>query len=393
MGQANVAAVYLIHGTFCGNDLLGVLTELARVAPHASERMRRVVKSAFDAVLGEVSNFTHGFAGRLERGLSAGAERTIPVRRFNWASPNTHIARADGAVRLIDELARFSNTIQPPAPSPSEGRAGEGGEAGTSATLAPTSSPLPNPPLQGEGTRRNSHTGSAPRILIWAHSHGGNVLALATNLLGGDVETRRAFFEAARPFFQTSGGRVDFPAWQRVEQLLDEPAHPVRNVALDLVTMGTPIRYGWETSGYAKLLHIAAHRPVHPKRDWHAPRYARLLRALAALDGDFVHQIGIAGSGFPVLPIFWRTHVANRKLKQLIARGVPRLLFKNMAAGSRVHDEGHTELVNYNDPSWTPLGHMFGHAYYTRSRWLPLHSELVVDAFYRSATTAAGPVA
>jgi hypothetical protein len=370
MGQANVAAVYLIHGTFCGNDVLGVLTELARVAPQFSEQLRRLVKSSFDAVLGETGNFSHGFTQRMERSLSAGAGRTIPVRRFNWASPNTHVARADGAVRLIDELAGVAAQKDFPAPSPSEGRAGEGGAPGTSDPLAPA---------------------SPPRILIWAHSHGGNVLALATNLLGGDAETRRAFFDAARPFFQTSGGRVDFPVWQRVEQLLDEPAHPVRNVALDLVTMGTPIRYGWETNGYAKLLHIAAHRPAHPHRDWHAPRYARLLRALAALDGDFVHQIGIAGSGFPVLPVFWRTHVANRSLKRLLARGVPWFLFKNMAAGDRTHDEGHTDLVDYDDPSWTPLGHLFGHAYYTRSRWLPLHAELVAASFYSGVTAPASP--
>lgn len=368
MGQANVAAVYLVHGTFCGNDVLGVLTELARVAPSASERVRRLVKGAFDAVLGEVANFTHGFAERLECGLRAGADRTIPVRRFNWASPNTHIARADGAVRLIDELARVAREIRLPAPSPSE----------------------------GEGTREFFNAGAAlnanPRILIWAHSHGGNVLALATNLLGGDAETRRAFFDAARPFFQRKRGAVDFPAWQRVEQLLDEPDHPVRNIALDLVTMGTPIRYGWETRGYARLLHITAHRPVHPHRDWHAPRYARLLRALAALDGDFVHQIGIAGSGFPVLPLFWRTHLANSSLKRLIARGVPWFLFKNLAAGDRVHDDGHTDLVDYDDPSWTPLGHMFGHAYYTRSRWLPLHAELVASSFYSAVTAPASPM-
>ena len=358
MGQANVAAVYLVHGTFCGNDVLGLLTELARVAPRVSEQLRRLVKGSFDAVLGELGNFSHGFAGRMERELSAGAERTIPVRRFNWSSPNTHVARADGAVRLIDELARVASD-----------------------RIAP-----------GTGDMEITQRAVRPRILIWAHSHGGNVLALASNLLGGDAETRRAFFDAARPFFQTSGGSVDFPAWQRVEQLLDESAHPVRDVALDLVTMGTPIRYGWETNGYAKLLHIAAHRPVHPKRDWHAPRYARLLRALAALDGDFVHQIGIAGSGFPVLPIFWRTHVANRRLKLLVARGVPRFLLKNLAAGSRVHDEGHTELIDYDDPSWTPLGHLFGHAYYTRSRWLPLHAELVAASFYSAVTAPASSV-
>ncbi len=40
--------------------------------------------------------------------MAAGAERTIPVRQFHWSSQNNHIARADGAVRLIAELARLA---------------------------------------------------------------------------------------------------------------------------------------------------------------------------------------------------------------------------------------------------------------------------------------------
>jgi hypothetical protein len=161
MGRAGVAAVYLLHGTFCGNDSLGLLTELSRFAPHAAERMRRAVKSGFDLLLGETGNYTSEFAATLEHGLSAGAGRAIPVGRFNWASHNTHIARADGAVRLIDELARVALNLDSPAPSPSEGRVGEGGGAGTNVQPAhgaippPPKPPPPYPlPAEGRGTER-----------------------------------------------------------------------------------------------------------------------------------------------------------------------------------------------------------------------------------------------
>jgi uncharacterized protein (TIGR03032 family) len=50
------------------------------------------------------------------------------------------------------ELARANN---PPAPSPSEGRAGEGGEAGTRGITPP-----PAPPHQGEGSRKDVNSGS-----------------------------------------------------------------------------------------------------------------------------------------------------------------------------------------------------------------------------------------
>ena len=340
-GRANVAAVYLVHGTFCGNDLLGVLTELARVAPNLSEKLRKLSKGTMDLVLGETGNYTRGVAGRMERDLSAGAGRTMPVVRFNWSSQNTHIARADGAVRLIDELVRCAADIS-----------------------------------------GNQNADLSPRILLWAHSHGGNVLALITNLLGGDLASRREFFDAARPFYRNRANRSAFPAWQRVEEILLAGGNPLGNIALDLVTFGTPIRYGWETAGYTKLLHFDNHRPLSAGGDWLAPYPPPLFRVLTASAGDFVQQIGIAGSGFPPNPIAWRTFAANRRLRRLVARDAPYWLLTNLKAGARVPDEGPTLLVDYADPAHTPLRHLFGHACYTRSRWMPLHCELVAREMY-----------
>jgi hypothetical protein len=383
LGQANVACVYLVHGTFCGNDLLGLWTELARVAPRLSERLRRITKAGSDVLVGESGNYTHSFAVRMQESLSAGAGRTIPVRLFHWSSQNNHIARADGAVRLIDELARCAASLAAvPAPSPSEGRAREGGAAGTSGPSLGSASP---PPLTGEGSGRDS----MPRIQVWSHSHGGNVLALMTNLLGGDVHARREFFEAARPFYHRwRSSSIDFPAWERVETLLASKGNPLDHTPLDLVTFGTPIRYGWDAAGYATLLHVHNHKPASHLRGWlaaHPPRWGRLFMGG---DGDFIQRIGVAGSGFPPLPIFFRTFAANSRLRRLVARGAPSWLWHNLKHGSRVPEEGTSLLIDYDEPGRMPLQHLFGHVLYTRRRWLPLHCELIAEELYREVGEA-----
>jgi len=342
--EAGVAAVYLVHGTFTGNDALGLLTELARCAPNLAESLRKLSKGAINAILGEMANYTPQFASRMEMGLSGGVGHgapRLPVRLFNWSSQNHHISRADAAVRLIDELARLA------------------------------------PLHEGEGER-------AKRVLLWAHSHGGNVLALMTNLLGGDEAARAEFFDAARIFFRRPWSeRLDFPVWQRVEELLADADHPLRRLQLDLVTFGAPIRYGWDTAGYSKLLHIVNHRPGICGTDHHAPYPPRLRRVVAGTAGDFIQQLGIAGSNFPPLPLALRTFLANRRLGRVLERDLPReRLFTRLKCGVRVHDEGTTLLVDYDDPDCLPFRHMLGHAPYTRSRWLPLHCELVATQFY-----------
>jgi len=349
MGDAGVVGVYLVHGTFAGNDALGLLTELARFAPGLSESLRKVGKGAVDALVGETGNYTPEFAARFEELLTAGAGRPIPVRMFNWSSQNTHVGRADGAVQLIDELANFAVAL----------------------------------PVY------NFHSEQPPRVLLWAHSHGGNVFALLTHLVGGDHATRRDFFHAARSFYRTWWSRrVDLPAWQRVEELLADASHPLRRLHLDLATFGTPVRYGWETAGYSRLLHVVNHRPA-PDRHAHQAAYPlEPRRMLAAADGDYVQHIGIMGSGLPANPLALRTLIANYRLRRLLHRGHPfRWLTQLLQHGDRVHDDGTTLLIDYDDPETSPLRHLFGHAVYTRSRWLPLHCEQVAEHFYGFART------
>lgn len=346
-GDAGVVAVYLVHGTFAGNDILGLLTELARYARGLSEALRKVGKGALDAVIGETGNYTAEYAAHLEEHLSAGAKRSIAVRRFNWSSHNNHVGRADGAVRLIGELADF-------------------------AAKMPAYQLESNPP---------------PRVQLWGHSHGGNALALATNLLAGIAEDRRAFFHAARTFYRRwFSGNIDVPEWPAVEALLFDADHPLRKLRLDWVNFGTPVRYGWEPAACDKLLHVTNHQPVVPGADWLAAYPPDVLRVLTAPNGDFVQQIGIAGTNLPPNPITLRTFLADWRLRGVVERDLKRQWLRTrLKRGVRVPNAGTTLLVDYDDPETLVVRHLAGHACYTRSRWAPLHCELVAKEFYGGA--------
>jgi hypothetical protein len=257
------------------------------------------------------------------------------VRRFHWSGQNNHIARVDGAVRLIAELAALAEQL----------------------------------------SRVSRQPDPAPRVLLWGHSHGGNVLALVSRLLGADSEARQEFFATTRCFYNPwLGSRVDLPAWPRVAELLAEPQHPLRALALDLVTFGTPIRYGWDAGGCAQLLHFVNHRPSRERPPYQTAGSLRLGKFLAARDGDYIHQIGIAGSNFLPLPLAPRTLLADCRLHQLLQRGTLQgNIVRRIRCGLRVPDAGTTLLVDYGDASWNFPRHLAGHAVYTRSEWLPFH--------------------
>jgi hypothetical protein len=357
--------VYLTHGTFAGHDGVGLLTELARIAPGLSESLGKFSKGVVDAVAGETGNYTPEYAARFEELITEGAGRPIPVKLFNWSSQNNHIGRADGAVKLIDELATFAERLP--------------------AYVLPRTSSTPRGDEQKE-----EDSSEAPRLLLWGHSHGGNMFALVSHLLGGDSDTRHAFFHAARSFYRRwIGSGIDAPGWQRVEELLADNSHPLRRLRLDLVTFGTPIRYGWETGGFARLLHFVNHSPAPGLPEYQASYPLEARRILTAADGDYVQHLGIAGTGLPINPLAVRTMVANWRLRNLLQRGLRHgWLHARLRCGVRVPHEGSTLLVAYNDPETNPFCHLLGHAAYTRSRWLPLHCRLVAEHFYGAAANS-----
>ncbi len=239
---ARVRAIYLMHGTFAGDDAMGLVRLLERIAPDAARKLRQLSKDTFDKLAKDSGNYTAAYADEFQRFAK------VPVERVAWSGENHHLARAHAAVALIDQLARASY-------------------------------------------------GPQDRVLVWGHSHAGNVFALISNLLAADAGPQRSFFAAASCFYRRRwGNRIAEAAWDRVQEFLAMPSASRRWPQLDLVTFGTPIRYGWDTNGYAKLLHFTYHRPRPgvPEYLTSLPRTVEDL--LQATDGDYVQQLGIAGT-------------------------------------------------------------------------------------------------
>lgn len=333
--RADVGAVFLAHGTFLGPDALGILAELARALPSAGEPVRRIIKRIVDRLAGEVGNYTAEYARCFESCMTEPGETPIPVRLFHWSSENHHIGRADGAVRLIDELAALK-----------------------------------------------LHAGQ--RVLLWGHSHAGNVFALATNLLAHDREAVERFFAAAEIYYRWPLLRcVDIPVWERVRHLLSGESSPLSNVAIDVATFGTPIRYGWNADGYARLLHFIHHRPAEGLPDYRAAFPPRLQDVVKGTHGDYIQQLGIAGTNTMPSILAWRAWMADQRLNRLLqddtSVGGP---LERFGAGAIVPDEGTTLLVDYGLPSGGIAQRLAGHAVYTRKRWLLFHAEEVVRRFY-----------
>jgi hypothetical protein len=335
---AGVGCIYLVHGTHAGLDALGVWAELGRWYPPARDSLGRLTKQAVDAIIEDRGNYTPGYAQAFADAINRPGQPQIEVRLFNWSSENNHLGRADGAVQLIDELARLE---------------------------------LP----------------SGQRVLLWGHSHAGNVFALMTNLLAPDAPRRARFFRAARVYFrQPLTGRIDIPLWRDVQVRLRDGLDFLERHPLDLVTFGTPIRYGWDLRGCAKLLHFIYHRPSPNLPPYRAAFPPLLDDVLTAAGGDYVQQVGIAGTNTAPGLLTWRTWLADRRLNRLLQPGLrSRDLWARLCVGARVPEAGTTLLVDYGRVTGNLVQHLGGHAIYTQQDWLLFHVEEVVARLYGTA--------
>jgi hypothetical protein len=335
--RAGVRAIVLAHGTFAGGDALGVWTQVDRLVPWIGTRMRAAIKQLIDAMVGDTGNYTQAYAESLAAGLNdGGAEPAIDVRRLHWSSENHHVGRADGAVRLVNELAGMQLSAD-------------------------------------------------ERVLLWGHSHAGNVFALATHLLAGDPDKIERLFDAARIHFHWPVLRWhDLPHWRQAQDWLLGGGPVVAGRQVDIVTFGTPLRYGWDLRGCRGLLHFVHHRPGEGVPEHRAPFPPRTADVLQAAGGDYVQLWGIAGTNFAPNPVLtFRTWLADRRLNRLLQRG-PRArdLWRHLQAGRRVAEAGHTLLVDYGPQPGNIASHLAGHAVYTRAAWQVWHVEEVVRRLY-----------
>jgi hypothetical protein len=332
---AGVVEICLAHGTFVGGDATGLLGGISRVVPSLGETIHQLSKALVDGLAGDAGNFTEQYVGELEAAINRADGPHISVKRLLWSSENHHIGRADGAVRFLDELIRLK--VKP-----------------------------------------------NQRVLTWAHSHAGNVLALVTNLLCGDPAAAEQFFAASHSYYHYAlRSGVSRDHWQRVEAAFKNSTQPTKRVALDVVTMGTPIRYAWHPAGYDRLLHFVHHRPAGDVPPYRAVFPPTLSDLRTAAGGDYVHSLGIAGTNLPPGVHTFHAWRADRQLARLLQPCFSkRKLLERLKAGKRVADAGTTLLVDYGQQLGGLARHIAGHAVYTRREWMLFHAEEVARRLY-----------
>ena len=326
-----VDAIWLVHGTFVGNDALGIFGQIERAVPAIGTALKQFGKQLTDTITGDTGNFNQRFVDQLRD--------QCPVHQFIWSGENTHSGRCKAAVEL---LARMVEQIN-----------------------------------------------SCTRVMLWGHSHAGNVAALITNLLGGEPWIRESFLEMVQPLFSVTPNRRN-----DVQIVRDAFAAGVLpgELKLDIVNFGTPISYGWDTGGYRRLLHVVSHRCRPQQPDWLSPPLNSAGRWLstvggapseAGIAGDAIQVLGIAGSEFLPWLLNEKTRKCETTLQAFVAPGNTRQEYLDHARlGMRVANEGTTLLVDY-DPSVGQANAAMGHAIYTQIEWLGFHCDLVNRVFYR----------
>jgi len=309
---------------------------------HPPLRNDRSTHEALDLLAQEVGNFTTAYVREFEQGLQQEGRSSIPCARYIWSSRYHHVGRVEAAIALIEFLQRWSAELSL---------------------------------LKDD------------RILLIAHGHAGQVLALLSNLITrGESEARPRVFDILAKYWEAHPGEG-----RSVEQLeilyrmlIDQRF--LSGVSLDMVTLGTPIRHGWDTDGVGRLLHVVNHRKIRadgktwlakmelPQVAWEMPYQT---------GGDYVQQLAVAGTD--EVPSSPETLQANMDFRDIFEPydGFERWL-ECTRRTTRCPNDGQCLLVEYgiqaNEES--PRQHLFGHACYTQSRAMLFAAQEIAEALY-----------
>ncbi|RYZ55599.1 MAG: hypothetical protein EOP07_13930 [Proteobacteria bacterium] len=199
--NASVKEIILLHGTFVGSDPMNVVSSIKSVFPKLSpqfeESMSRRMKGVIDIIAQDNGNFIPAYVDLLHEALDA----KIPVKLQFWSSANHHIARLDGAIRLLEKVS------------------------------------------QDFPQKAND------RILLIGHSHARQVFALFTQLIQGS-SARSGLSAELWNFLLTE---------KLASEALRSKAEGLRKQRFDFVTLGGPVRYPWAFIPNMKALHIVNH--------------------------------------------------------------------------------------------------------------------------------------
>ena len=198
-----VGHVFLVHGTFAGDDPFDLVSMVGKTIPGMSEMIQKTIRGFVHkrqrAFFREMGNFTNEYIGILEDAW--GSE--IEIVPFVWSSANHHLARVKGAIDLISKIA---NTLL----------------------------------LYNKGER----------VLLIGHSHAGQLFVIMSQMLSSKKLRKKFLNIASRAGYNTA--------------LLMDYIMTLKQYGPDMVTLGTPVRYEWMLGKNMRLLHFINHRGKEP---------------------------------------------------------------------------------------------------------------------------------
>jgi hypothetical protein len=375
LSQAGVRAVMFVHGSIVGTDVFGMqrLDEAGGLKRGYSRGVSGVdallaamregdngipplpggmkppllnddaTKELLDDQVGDAGNFTNSYVALFRTALNRDLSRPIAVFRMLWASEHHHLGRAMAAVRLLDNLRTLCQT-------------------------------------------QKLSTGD--RILVQAHGQAGLVVALTSNLLcPSPIMGRPKLFALLSSYAQQSHLTEMAAVLARLEPLLASGSL-LNGVTLDVVTFGTPVRYGWDPSGFGKLLHIVNHRNLRTDgKSWlskmELPQIT--MEMPIAWGGDYVQELAVAGSD--AMPRTEAAKASNKAIWELVEPydGFERWL-ECARRAVRFPSEGRCLLADYKDStgSTNVRDHYYGHAAYTRLNAMLFNTTEIFRMLYSS---------
>jgi hypothetical protein len=373
LAQTGVRVIVLLHGSIIGTDVFGVqrldelgglkrgysrgvagldaLLALMRessngIAPLPGGLKPPLVnddatKKLLDEQIGDAGNFTNAYAELMRESLNRGLDRSIHCVRELWSCEHHHLGRAVAAVSMLGRLRDWVEADK---------------------------------------------LGQGDRILVQAHGQAGLVLALVSNLLCVASSSSRTRLLDLLSTFASQVNRPDIASTiQRLAPLLLNGTL-LNGVMLDVVTLGTPVRYGWDPTGLDKLLHIVNHRNLRiDGKTWlskmELPQIT--MEMPIAWGGDYIQELAVAGSD--AVPITDAGKAANKGVWEIVEPfdGFERWL-ECARRAVRIPSEGLGILADYKDSTGSTniRDHYYGHAAYTRLDAMLFNTTEIVQALY-----------
>lgn len=303
----------------------------------------QTMKTLLDEQVRDAGNFSNAYVALFDKAINRNPSRPLICLRMLWRSEHHHLGRAIGAIHFLDDVRALCESQK---------------------------------------------FSKGDRILVQAHGQSGLILALASNLLCPSPITGRSKLFGILGAYATHTHQPELAApIARLEPLLASGSL-LNGPALDIVTMGTPVRYGWDPSGLGRILHIVNHRNLRTDgKTWLAkmelPQVT--MEMPIAWGGDYVQELAVAGSD--AVPTTELAKTTNKAVWEMVEPydGFERWL-ECARRAVRFPSEGRCLLVDYKDCTGSSniREHFYGHAAYTRVNAMLLNTSEITRTLYQS---------